>query len=177
MERGHGEKVHRNHLPEVVAQKSGPGLARGTTWLADHVLTHSALGDTNAQFEQLTMEARSAPERVGLGHLPNEGDRVWSEAFASRLARPAFPFPEQTKALPMPADHRFRSNQPQRLTPPAPSQGKPDPHHTIERVPARSLGPAAQDQELVPQGHILEQQMASRLQQGDSKAKPQTQSA
>ncbi len=177
MEGGHREKIHRDHLPEVVAQEGGPGLAAGTTWLAHHIFANGSLGHANPQLEQFAMDTRSAPEGVGSGHLPNEIDGRGSHALAPGFRSPALPAPEQAKALPMPAYHRVWLDQSQDTSPLAPRPRKPDPEDTIRRFPSRSLGVPAQDQELVPQRRVLQDQIPAGLEVGDGQTKRKTQPA
>jgi hypothetical protein len=119
-----------------------------------------SLGHTKAQLEQFAMDARRAPERIGSAHLSNQIDSLWSDARAPGFPSPTLPTPEQAKALSMPVDHCVGLDEAKRLPPPTPNHGKPDPENTIDRVPSRSVGIPAQDQELMPQCRILEEQMA-----------------
>ena len=100
---------------------------------------------------------------VGSGHLPDEIDRRGSDALSAGFPRPTLPAPEQTKALPVPVDHRVRLDQSNRLAPPTPNPREPNPENAIDRVESSSLGLSAQDQELVTQGNILQEQITPRF--------------
>ena len=59
----------------MVAQKRLPTLRR---WSPSprHILGHGSLADSDAQLEQLTMDPRSAPERVGKADVADQRPNV-----------------------------------------------------------------------------------------------------
>ena len=120
-EGGHREKIGRNHLSEVVAQESGPGLAGTTTWLADHVFANGSLGNWDTQLEQFAMNAGRAPQGVSVGHVPNQINGLRGNAFPAGPAGPTLPFPEEPKTPPMPVDDGLGLDQSDRLPPPTPN--------------------------------------------------------
>lgn len=103
-EGGHRQKLHRNHLSEVLAQEALPILGRGTLRSPDHVFGDGSLGHGEAQLGQLAVDTRRAPQWIGPGHLPDQGDGVLSNDFPARFHRAALPFPEAEMNLSMPAD-------------------------------------------------------------------------
>jgi hypothetical protein len=62
-ERRHDEQVHRGDLWHMVAQKCPPALARRSA-VPLHVLRDGGLSDFEPKFQQLAMDAGSAPERA-----------------------------------------------------------------------------------------------------------------
>jgi hypothetical protein len=61
---GHHEKVRRDPLLHVIAEKSTPSLGRWFV-LTGHVLGDGSLGHIDSQFKQFPMETRRSPERLG----------------------------------------------------------------------------------------------------------------
>src|SRR5258708_5129730 len=64
---------------------------------------------------------------------------------------PCLPRPESAEALPVPANHGLGANDMERLAPPSPLVGEPQPEETIEALELRSLRAAAKQDELLPQ--------------------------
>lgn len=121
-EGGDREKIQGDHLSEMVAQEARPVLGRETMWPSDHVFGDGSLGHGEAQLEQLAVDAGGAPQWIGSGHVPNQGDSLWSHALASRFTRPALPTPEEAKTLPMPVDDGIRLDEPKGIPPSVPSE-------------------------------------------------------
>src|SRR6476660_229998 len=72
-----------------------------------HILRNGGLADVDTELEEFSMNAGSAPERIGEAHLPDQPPDF------RRHARPTgtptrFPAPEGAKACPMPPDNGFR---------------------------------------------------------------------
>jgi hypothetical protein len=61
------------HVPGVVLQEGGPGLTAGRGWPEPvEVFLNGALADLDAEFEQFTSNAFSAPQPILLRHLLDE---------------------------------------------------------------------------------------------------------
>jgi hypothetical protein len=90
-DRRHHEQIHRGDGGGVVAQKGLPALARRSP-TSRHVLRHCRLGDLDAELEQLAMNARRAPQRIGKAHLANKITQIaqdsWATAARARLPAP-----------------------------------------------------------------------------------------
>src|SRR5215813_10149270 len=107
-DRRHDEQICGGNSRCLIAQEGRPTLTR-SSGAFDHVLGDGRLGDLDAELEQLAMNPGRTPQPVGAAHLPDQiadlsGDR-WTAASA-----PGLPSPEGPKSLPMPADHRLRSD-------------------------------------------------------------------
>src|SRR5215468_10047420 len=87
----------------MVVEERSPGLRGWTSTTARHVTSDGGLGDGKSQFQQLTMDSRRAPTQVGASHFANEATQRSVLSWASER-RTRFPPPEDTKAVPMPAD-------------------------------------------------------------------------
>ena len=72
-----------------------------------HILRNGGLADIDTELEELSMNAGSAPERIGEAHLPDQPPDfrryAWPTGTPTR-----FPAPEGAKACPMPPDNGFR---------------------------------------------------------------------
>jgi len=63
------EQVDRSNARGMVAQESLPALGWWSSGPRRHVLRHGRLRNLDAEHEQLAVNARRAPERVGHAHL------------------------------------------------------------------------------------------------------------
>jgi len=74
--RGYGEEVDRDQVADVVGEERPPGL-RGSGAPLGHEAGDRALGDVDAELEELTMDARGTPQGIRRGHCPHKrGDLV-----------------------------------------------------------------------------------------------------
>jgi hypothetical protein len=80
----HGEHVDRSDAVGLIAQEGAPGRRRQAR-LTHHVLGNGRLADLETELEQLTVDARRTPERVGSAHLPGQ---VTDFALCSPPSRP-----------------------------------------------------------------------------------------
>src|SRR4030081_3425278 len=87
----HDEHIHRSDPISVVAEECPPALGRRVS-SPDHVLGHAGLSDIDAELEQLSMDPRRSPQRIGntlladkLADLRRYG---WSATTAPRLPAP-----------------------------------------------------------------------------------------
>ena len=70
--RGHGEEVDGGQGADMVVEESAPGLGGRLAWFGRHESRDASLADVDAELEQFAMDSWSAPQRIGLGHLPDE---------------------------------------------------------------------------------------------------------
>src|SRR5665647_1322103 len=96
------EEVDRNRGLPVVLQEGPPCLRRRIT-TADHVFAHAGIADVNAELEEFTVDARSAPKRVFAAHLPNQLTDFLRHRRAAALAAANLPSPKQSKSLAVPS--------------------------------------------------------------------------
>src|SRR5216683_863305 len=102
----HDKHIDGGDVRRVIAEKGSPAL-RWRPTSAHHVLGDSRLRDLEAQLEQLTVDARRSPQRVGPAHLANEGAQLgWNSRSANAVARS--PAPIGPKANTVPANDRLR---------------------------------------------------------------------
>src|SRR5271170_2561550 len=68
---GYEEHVDGGDPLGLVVQETAPSRRRRPS-SSHHVLGNRGLADLNAELEQLAMNPRRSPERVGAAHLPNQ---------------------------------------------------------------------------------------------------------
>src|SRR4030088_3171209 len=87
----HDEHVHRSDPISVIAEECPPALGRRGSSPA-HVLVPARLSDIDAELEQLSMDPRRSPQRIGNAHLADELAYLrrygWSATTAPRLPAP-----------------------------------------------------------------------------------------
>jgi hypothetical protein len=74
-----------------------------------HVLRNGGLADIDAELEELSMDAGSAPERIGEAHLADQPPNFRRYAGPARTPT-RFPAPEAAKASSVPAEDGLRLN-------------------------------------------------------------------
>jgi hypothetical protein len=72
--------------------------------MSSHVFGDGGFCDLDTQFEQLTVDARSTPQRIVATHPADQITNLLRQHRTPGLATPHFPRPIQTKALAMPSD-------------------------------------------------------------------------
>src|SRR6202162_4842571 len=65
------EQIHRRDAVGMVMKKRLPALRRWPSSL-HHILGHTRLADIDAELEQLSMDPRRSPQRVGDAHLADK---------------------------------------------------------------------------------------------------------
>src|SRR4030081_1074118 len=87
----HDEHIHRSDPVRMIAKKCRPALGRRVS-SPDHVLGHAGLSDTDAVLDQLSMDPRRSPQRIGNTHLADKLAYLrrysWSATTAPRLPPP-----------------------------------------------------------------------------------------
>src|SRR6516225_8575965 len=123
---------------------------------AGRTLAHAGLADVNAQLEQLAVNPRSAPEWVLTTHGANQPAYFLGHARSPRPAASDLPGPEQTKALPVPADDGRGFDDKDAGLPIVPDCAQPSPQEPIRRGQFGSLDRALQNAELMAKGEDFE---------------------
>ena len=132
---------------------------------AHHVLRDGSLTDVETQFQQLTVNPRCTPQRIGLRHVPNQCADIGRHAGPSD-ASSTLPRPPQAKPLPMPREDRLRLDDDERRSPGWPRLRKPRPKHPINAREAKpwTAGTIHQGQ-LVPKREDLQVHCRTRANQ------------
>src|SRR6202011_6204082 len=100
------EQIHRRDAVGMIVEKCFPTLGRRPC-TPNHILGHAGLPDFDTEIEQLSMDPRRSPQRIGNAHL---ADKL---AYLQRNCWPAsprfrFPSPIQSEASAMPFDYGLR---------------------------------------------------------------------
>ena len=119
-----------------------------------HVAPDSPTIDTQAQFQQFTPDAFTAPPPILNGHLFNQGNRGFIQAGSTHWLVRFMP-PEQPEALPMPLEQRLRLDNQQRLFPALYTTGKQHQQPSIKRRERRLFDLPLQDDQLLAQQRIF----------------------
>ena len=119
------------------------------------------LGDFDSQFEQLAMNSRSAPKRVGLRHLKNKvtdfrADRRPPESFASGLKSP-----KHLETFFMPTHHGLWFDNDQSLAPVASETGKDNPENTITGTKLRPFDRPFHGGQMLAKREVLQNDIKS----------------
>src|ERR1700676_4427826 len=80
----HDKQIHTRDAVGMIACKVSPALGRRVS-SPDHVFGHAGLSDIDAELEQLSMDPRRSPQRIGNAHL------VDKPAYLQRNCWPATP--------------------------------------------------------------------------------------
>src|SRR5438876_7811902 len=122
----------------MVAQEGAPSLG-GRPGLLDHVLRNARLSDLKAEFEQLAMDARRAPQWIVNAHPPDQRAQV--RVYLRSASKGAgFPPPISSEAGPVPAHQGLRPDDRDGLE----DRWKPSIQHDQEQaIPIRKLDATA----------------------------------
>src|SRR5438093_7487622 len=90
----------------MVTQEGAPSLG-GRSGSLDHVLRDARLSDLKAEFEQLAMDARGAPQWIVNAHLPDQSPQARIE-LRSASEGAGFPPPISPEAGSVPAHKGLR---------------------------------------------------------------------
>ena len=130
---------------------------------AGRTFAHAGLADIDAELEEFTVDARSAPKRILATHPPNQFTGFLGHRWAAGLAAADFPSPEQSKSLAVPRDDGIRFDDAQSRAPFGPGSTKPSPQAPVESIELRLLHRALQYAKLVAEGDDLKLQRCPRL--------------
>src|SRR5258708_1079058 len=92
----------------MITHEGAPSSGRRPTSL-DHVLRDAGLSDFKAEFEQLAMDARGAPQHIVNAHPPAQRAEVRVDLRSASKAG-GFPSPISPEAGPMPAHKSLRAD-------------------------------------------------------------------
>src|ERR1700720_3943787 len=94
----------------MVTQEGAPSLG-GRPGSLDHVLRDAGLSDLKAEFKQLAMDTRGAPQRIVNAHLPDQSPQARVD-LRSTSKGAGFPSPISPEAGPGPAPKGPRAGGP-----------------------------------------------------------------
>src|SRR5713226_6525956 len=156
----------------MIAKERLPALRRWFSSL-DHILGHTRLPDFDADLEQLSMDPRRSPQRVGNAHLADKLAYLqrysWSATTMSRL-----PAPIRSETRAMPTDDCIRLDDRQRIAcfgKQSIEANKYQPIKNTKGLPSRRGSP--QNVDLLPKHPDLCLQCCSRSHQVDERPENQ----
>jgi hypothetical protein len=122
----HGEEIGRDQVADVVGEERPLGL-RGLGAPLGHEPGDGALGDTDAELQELPVDARGTPQGIRRGDFPNEGSDLGIDGRAASGGPSRELGPVLAEAAALPAQDRVGRDDDQRLPPAGPGSGQPDP--------------------------------------------------
>ena len=121
------------------------------------ILRDRRLGEAESELQKLAVNPWSSPGWIRSMHVEDELSDFGMDRRSARRLRSALPAPVEAEALTVPAEHGFRLDEDESLTPFGPELGEPDPHQSIGGPklgsPPRAL--ALEDEELMAEGEHL----------------------
>src|SRR5256712_8513387 len=120
----------------MIGQERAPGLG-GRYAAPRHQPRDGALGHADADFQELTMDSRGAPEGIGRGHSCDKSRDLGIDRRAASGGPTGEFGPVLTEAAPLPPQDGVGGNDHERLSPPGPDLGQ---RHPESRSVVRSFG-------------------------------------
>ena len=117
----------------MIAKESLPVGRSGATRARDHVFGDGSLGDSEPKLEQFAVDPGSAPQRIGVAHLPDQVDGVLADCLAPGFTRSAFPTPEEPEPGAVPLNDSARLNEAEADLPIRPGLREPTPEGAVQR--------------------------------------------
>src|SRR5438445_4318237 len=153
------EEIDGDQIPEVIGQERSPALRgrRAPLW---EQAGDGALGDVDAELEEFAMDSGSTPQGIGRGHSSDQGFDRGVDGRVARRAAPGERGPVAAKAASLPAQHSGGSHDDEGLLPDGPDSGQPDPKEPIAPLKLRPVRRPLVDGQLLPQGEVLEGELA-----------------
>ena len=106
------------------------------------------------------MDSGSTPQGIGRGHSSDQGFDRGVDGRVARRAAPGERGPVAAKAASLPAQHSGGSHDDEGLLPGGPDSGQPDPKEPIALLKLRPVRRPLVDGQLLPQGEVLEGELA-----------------
>jgi hypothetical protein len=156
---GHRKEVNRDDVPDVVSEERPPGL-RGLGTTRGHEAGDGALGDVDAELEELAVDARRTPQGIRRGHRPDEGGDLGADGWAAASGPAREASPVLAEAAPLPSEDGIRRDDDQRLPPAGPESGQAGPEQTVGRAELGAGRESLVDGELLAQGQVLKGELA-----------------
>ncbi len=157
--RWHREEVNGDEIRDVIGKERPPRLG-GRRASFRHQPGDGALSDVDAELEKFAVDSRSAPQRIGRGHPCDEGADLGGDARPTDGRPGGEPGPVLAEAAALPAQDGVGLYDDHNLPPAGADPGQADPEETIHRAQPRSGHRSLVDGKLVPQGQILEGELA-----------------
>src|SRR5256884_6986579 len=171
-ERWDGEKVHRSNSLAMVAEERQPLLhwVRISRGSADPS-RDTPFREIEAQLEQLAMNARRSPSWILSHHTEDQGANLFADTLpSSYLADSGDPRPIQTKSRSVPVHDGSRSDQDERLGPPAPEHSQRNPEQFVQGSQSTARSSRVQSQQLPTECQVFEDEVRPATERTDQPA-------
>jgi hypothetical protein len=156
---GHGKEVDRDQVADMVSEEGPPGL-RGVGAVLRHEAGHGALGNGDAELQELAVDSRSTPQGIRRGHFPDEGSDLGIDGRAASGGATGQLSPVLSEASALPAQDSVGRHDDQRVSPARPDSGQADPEQAVGRAELQAGPQSLVDGELLAQGEVLEGELA-----------------
>src|SRR5947209_1290567 len=153
------EEIDGDQIPDVIGQERSPAL-RGKCAPLWEQAGDGALSDVDAELEEFAMDSGSTPQGIGRGHSSDQGFDRGVDGRVARRAAPGERGPVAAKAASLSAQHSGGSHDDEGLLPGGPDSGQPDPKEPIAPLKLRPVRRPLVDGQLLPQGEVLEGELA-----------------
>jgi len=130
---GDREEIDADQVPNTVGEERPPGLGRRNAPLREQPGDRT-LGHLDPQLQEFAMDSGGAPEEIGRGHSCDRSADVDVD-MRSAPGRPAGELgPVLAEATPLPPQDGVRAQDHERLSPPGPDSGQPNPEEAVGSV-------------------------------------------
>ena len=162
---GNSEQIHRCDHLFVISQKCDPAFE--LVWIGGlkrPVPRHRGLGDLEAEFLQLAMDAWRSPPITR--HLDDEFAESPLDPRASSCRCVGYLGPVSAEPSAVPINHSLGFHDDQAAGPSRPPRAEGDPEAAVAVVEYRLWPLTREGRDLLPQGQVLEDQISPRPRQG-----------
>ena len=153
-----GEEIEGDQIRDVIGKERAPGLRGRCAALRDEP-GDGALGHVEAELQQLPMDSRSAPERIGRGHSCDKGRDLRVDRRAASGGPTGEFGPVLTQTAPLPPQNGGGSHDDKGPPPSGPHLGQPDPEEPIAPLKLRPLRCPLVDGQLLTQREVLQSKL------------------
>jgi len=171
-ERWDGEKVHRSNGLAMVSEERHPSLHR--VWISrgsPDPSRDTPFREIETQLEQFAVNTRRSPGCILSNHAEDQGANLFADRLpSSYLADSGDPRPIQTKPRPMPVHDGSRSDQDERLGPPAPEHSQRNPEQFVQGSQSTARSLRVQSQQLPTENQVFEDEVRPATERTDQPA-------
>src|SRR5258708_15270976 len=171
-ERWDGEKVHRSNGLAMVSEERQPSIHR--VWISRSSPDPSRdtpFREIETQLEQFAVNARRSPGWILSNHTEDQGANLFADTLpSSYLADSGDPRPIQTKSRSMPVHDGSRSDQDERLPPPAPAHSQRNPEQFVQGSQSTARSLRVHSQQLPTENQVFDDEVHPSTERTDQPA-------
>ncbi len=113
------------------------------------------------ELPKFAVNARRTPQRIRRGYLDDQSPQLRIQRWASGTVAAGATRPPSAEPLAMPADDGLGLHEDEGRPPAPPRAGQQDPEHPVTRTKPMLRNAALQRSQLVAQGHVLQEKIAT----------------